>query len=304
MYIEIEKESKDDGSSLMKRRRYHKWAYKKLDTDKFSEAIEWGCVGITPISDVQQATKWLTEIITTACDFAMPRAKNPKRPGVYWWSSEIQNLRKDTQKARRMWQKVKAKGKNLEIILEKEEAFRSIKKELGNTIKRAKRRAWEELINTIDRDPWGLPYRIVLGKLRRSSPSLTEILDPDILLEILNKLFPDDDDNEQILSCDDEENDHLNSWRDEFLVSTEELYSILRKAGSSNKAPGIDGFKTVYIRRIPKILMDKIRNVFNACLRDGIFPKVWKRSILILIPKGELNMNQPKVRPIDRKSVV
>lgn len=56
--------------------------------------------------------------------------------------------------------------------------------------------------------------------------------------------------------------------------------------------------KSTYIRKIPKTLMDRIRDVYNACLQDGVFPKTWKKAILILISKGELDMSKPKVWPI------
>ena len=41
---------------------------------------------------------------------------------------------------------------------------------LQRTIKDAKVRAWKELIETIDRDPWVRPYRLVLRKLRVCLP--------------------------------------------------------------------------------------------------------------------------------------
>lgn len=47
--------------------------------------------------------------------------------------------------------------------------------------------------------PGGLSYRVVLGKLRRFSPSLTEILDSDVLKEIIGKLFPDNDNSRDTL---------------------------------------------------------------------------------------------------------
>lgn len=328
--FEIEKEEigKERGYLQIKRKKYQRWAYKRLDIDKFSEAIEWSCVGNNLISDVPKATKWLKKVLTKACDYAMPRAKNLIRTSVYWWFTDIQTRRKDCRKARRNWQKTKARGRDFEIILEKEEIYRSKRKELGNTIKKAKQRAWNELISSIEKDPWGLPYRIMLGKLRRSSPSLTETLDSEVLV-VIDKLFPEDDENFEdtrvntnnnkakdmyknsikisnvnmykssvYIQDNDDEMDHQNPWRNEYSVSTEELYSILRKTGSNNKASGIDGFKSTYIKRIPKILMDRIRDVYNTCLKDGIFPKAWKKAILILISKGELDVSKPKVRPI------
>ncbi|CAD1476684.1 unnamed protein product [Heterotrigona itama] len=44
-------------------------------------------------------------------------------------------------------------------------------------IRSAKTRAWDELIGTMDRDAWGRPYWLVLGKLRSRKPPATEALD-------------------------------------------------------------------------------------------------------------------------------
>lgn len=100
-------------------------------------------------------------------------------------------MRKSCNKARKCWQKEKSKGQ-IEVILEKEEEYRKIKKDLNTEIKKAKVHTWDELIKSIEDDPWGLPYRIVLKRLRRSHPSLSETLPLEILERIINKLFPQD----------------------------------------------------------------------------------------------------------------
>lgn len=43
-------------------------------------------------------------------------------------------------------------------------------------IYQAKEEAWKVLVSRIDDDPWGTPYRLVMGKLRSSAPYLTETL--------------------------------------------------------------------------------------------------------------------------------
>jgi len=68
--------------------------------------------------------------------------------------------------------------------------------ELGNTYKvkrkdraaiiKAKAQAWQELIDSVNRDPWGLPYKLVLGKLKPAAQALTELLDPENLGELLD----------------------------------------------------------------------------------------------------------------------
>ena len=50
---------------------------------------------------------------------------------------------------------------------------------LQQAIREAKARVWDELLKTIDREPWGRPYRLVLGKLRPTAPPLTESMEPE-----------------------------------------------------------------------------------------------------------------------------
>lgn len=43
----------------------------------------------------------------------------------------------------------------------------------------------------MDEDPWGLPYKLVLNRLRRSRPSLTETLELETLDRLFDSLFPE-----------------------------------------------------------------------------------------------------------------
>ncbi|XP_070529911.1 uncharacterized protein [Cardiocondyla obscurior] len=48
-----------------------------------------------------------------------------------------------------------------------------------------------ELVDTLEEDPWGLPFKIVLNKLRRAALSITELLEEDTAKRLVNSLFPD-----------------------------------------------------------------------------------------------------------------
>jgi len=73
---------------------------------------------------------------------------------------------------------------------EAESAYRLSKRAFRVAIKRAKNKSWGELISTINKDPWGLPYKIVMGKLRRSSPTMSETLERGNLDRLVMSLFP------------------------------------------------------------------------------------------------------------------
>jgi len=180
------------------------------------------------------------------------------------------------------------------VILKLEEVYRSRKRDLRIEVKRAKASAWDDLIRTIDQDPWGLPYRIVLKKLRRSTPSITEILNPEILNSTIEKLFPTD----PFWNLGTVSNTEEVEWRDEYDVDISELCNILRKRSGANKAPGMDGIKAIFLKHIPEIFLMQLRNIYNMYMRKEEFPKLWKKSILVFVPKGEMNLLTPKVRPI------
>lgn len=68
--------------------------------------------------------------------------------------------------------------------------YRRAKKQLRKEIKVAKLNAWQELINEVDIDPWGLPYLVILKRLRKSSLGLTETMDEKKIDKLLDSLFP------------------------------------------------------------------------------------------------------------------
>lgn len=71
-----------------------------------------------------------------------------------------------------------------------ESEYRAAKRTLKAAIREAKTKAWRELILTVNNDPWGLPFKVVMKKLRRVTPRITETLENSALERLLNSLFP------------------------------------------------------------------------------------------------------------------
>lgn len=241
----------------------------------------------------EKYTGWLMDLMKSACNVAAPLvALKNKRRQTYWWSTEIAELRNITVKARRIWCRSKNSSNNVDVISKKDDYVKA-KKTLRNAIKKAKNTAWTELINSIDSDPWGLPYKLVMGRLRRSSPALSETLDERILNRLLDSLFPGQPINlvppEIPLAADEEDLE----------VGIHELVRLIRKRPSKNTAPGPDNVKFSIWKKIPDIILRHLANLFTSCLRQGVFPKPWKRAMLVLIPKGSTSVpEEVKARPI------
>lgn len=169
------------------------------------------------------------------------------------------------------------------------------RKELRKEINRLKSAAWQELIDTIDRDPWGLPYKIVLKKLKTASLRLTEKLEEDLLDELLNSLFPIEHGPTTL-------GDWSNfTWSEDLEVNIGVVHKVIRKVSSSpSKVPGPDGFRRIIIKQVNDEFLEWIRYIYNLCLKLGEFPAAWKCASLILFPKPgpAVADTLPKVRPI------
>lgn len=146
----------------------------------------------------------------------------------------------------------------------------------------------------MDDDPWGLPYRLVLDRLRLAGPSLTEVLDEDVLNRTLSQLFPRNESEELALEALQEEvREGVPS------VSVNEITAIIRRKQGRNTAPGRDGIPLKAIGYLPEEGFGVLASLFTKCLEEGRFPKEWKRAILVLIPKQlPVDGDNPKVRPI------
>jgi hypothetical protein len=69
---------------------------------------------------------------------------------------------------------------------------------------------------------------------------------------------------------------------------------------NSKKAPGEDGITSNILQRAYKQFPKLINTIYNRCLRQGCFPKRWKRVKVIPItkPGKEESMDPSKYRPI------
>lgn len=66
----------------------------------------------------------------------------------------------------------------------------------------------------------------------------------------------------------------------------------------TNTGTGIDGVKAIVLKRIPDIMIQRMTQCFNICLKEGRFLNEWKKAALVLIPKSKIDLIDPKVRSI------
>jgi len=142
------------------------------------------------------------------------------------------------------------------------EAYRESKRSLQRAIIETRIRAWEELLETLERDPWGRP--------------VTESLHPWLLEEVVTTLFsppPADGGMVSPPGCQAEESFRIWEVRDDEVpgVTGEELAGAVRRMGAKNTAPGFDSIPGRAWVLALSVLGDCFRQLFDLCLRRERF---------------------------------
>jgi hypothetical protein len=232
-------------------------------------------------------TTWLTDI----SDMCMRRRSSIiGRKPVPWWSSTIADMRKAVFKSRRAYQKKRKKHGEVNCVAE-HNAYKAAKKELVVEISNAKARCWSELLDTVDRDIWGQPYKIVMKRLGRKRP-IPGLELPGRLERIVSALFPQP--RHLLMRAADE------SAPDRGYVpcTIGELISAA-KTLPNGKAPGPDGIPNEVVRAAALSVPSRFVHALNKCFDEGLYPDRWKVANLVLLPKPGRPLDDPSAyRPL------
>ena len=123
---------------------------------------------VEPAGSLEDTVRSTRQKVVAACDYSMPRSKRRQAKGsMYWWNDQLASLRRECLAAR--WRFTRSKGDSL---LHK--AWKKAKAALRRGIKKSRLQCWKDLIGEVEKDPWGLAFKIVTKKLvtRRKTPGL------------------------------------------------------------------------------------------------------------------------------------
>lgn len=251
-----------------------RWTLAKLDRDKFVAALlasSWPAED-GELRQLKEEVSRLREEIRDACDVSMPRSVPGPRTAVYWWSEQIAEARCAAIARRRVWKQ--NRGMPDEVNLREE--YSQAKYRLCHAINVAKKSSWDELLGTLDQEPWGRPYKIVRKKLKRWSLPIMEALESDFLGTVTDTLFPRSVEEEARDREDRVLDDGDDEWSEDLAISEMELTAAIRKMSARNAAPGPDNVHGKLVALAYGVIGSKIRRILTRCLREGIFPSLWK----------------------------
>ncbi|KAH8397738.1 hypothetical protein KR215_000932, partial [Drosophila sulfurigaster] len=211
------------------------------------------------------------ERLESACVGSMPSRVNPslRHTPVYWWNETIAAARRVCNHARRRYQRARGRPS----FLYWQTLFRESRKTLKNAIKESIKRCFLALCDTLDDDPWGKAYQIVIKRIgaRRSPPP------PDDLLRgIVMDLFPSVEEDNAWLP-DTASNDGLPLK----LVTSEEVLKCVRSMKQTG-APGPDGIPARALMLACSLHPEAFSAMLNKCLEEAVVPDRWKTQKLVL----------------------
>jgi hypothetical protein len=109
--------------------------------------------------DVERMAEQMQEVLTRACDAAIPRKKWHVK-SVPRWTPELTRAKRNVYRARRKFQ-----GARDPATREQEKLrYRSLGKEYTKKIKIAKIQSWQDFVSKEgNKEPWVIAYRTVAG---------------------------------------------------------------------------------------------------------------------------------------------
>lgn len=253
------------------------WNVNRLDRKALLDALPKtsGQVETNPDASGEEAERLIDQsmvLVSRACDVAMPkRAPNRRRKPAYWWNDEIAELRRQALALRRKAQRLRKKGDPRDAA----ERYVESKKRLGRAIKESKKRCWDSLCANVNEDVWGRGYQIVSRRLGCQAPEGPR--GPSTMENIVATLFPDHPDRQHT---------DIEVEGDVPVFTVGEVQASAKTLGN-RKAPGPDGIPVEVVKEIAKECPYLLLNMYNSCLRAGIFGQRWKLQRLVLLDKGK-----------------
>lgn len=276
-----------------------RWALRSLDVEALVEAsiVQAWQTPPRPVA-VEEEAEWFRDAMSQICDASMARAKPPlPRRSVYWWSQDISDLRTRCVDARRRYTRHRRlRRRDAEVNEQLYEEYRDCVKALQLSVRSAKERVWAELLEGLNRDPWGRPYKMVRGKIRPWAPPLTETLEPQLVEAVVSALFPNGTEYQPPEMAPE---DVVRGEDDEVPPVLDVELALAVRRLRANKAPGPDGVHgRVWVHAL-KHLGDRFRRLLDACLEAGRFPTMWKTGRLVLLKKDGRPADSPSAyRPL------
>ncbi|XP_066906581.1 retrovirus-related Pol polyprotein from type-1 retrotransposable element R1, partial [Halyomorpha halys] len=201
---------------------------------------------------------------------------------VPWWTPALTQLKKEYYRARRRYQECREESRHRYRVYR-------------NGVRFQKKKSWDEfIVEETEKNPWGIPYRVALGKVKplQVMAAIRVRGVQATTLEEAAKMYID-----YTYPRDDPSQDSA----EDGMVRRTTLYPPgtdlcppwdiwdLRLAVDRQRiggAPGLDSIDAAILKNSAPYIEEELLDIFNECLDKGYFPNKWRIADLRLLYKG------------------
>ncbi|GBP97348.1 Retrovirus-related Pol polyprotein from type-1 retrotransposable element R1 [Eumeta japonica] len=242
-------------SSLLRRFRD-----RDVNWDRFRTRLK-SCAGaLDGRVSAEEYARELCALIERAAHECLGEYKTNSTNRYEWWNARLDALRRRFGSVRRRWQKYKKTGRATENA---RVMFVRLRSEYRRAMAEAQESHFRDMADSGNENPWGLAYRTSAGRsktpgnvincIRFGEGSASSV--DDAIKAMLYALLPDDDPATDSV--------HHRQIRIAALTSP-----------SGAPAPPIRAGRA------------EMNLMYEKCVREGIFPGIWKEGRLVVLPKG------------------
>ena len=250
--------------------------------------------------DINECVNDFTSLLTSAMEHS--NSQNFIKDDKITSNTEIEKLLREKRKFRREWQQTRSPAAKLRLSIASKKLKRSLQLEedrqsrkyiesLTNN-KHTNYSIWKEAKDIKPPVEAQSPLRKADGTWARSAEDKA-----NLFACYLSTVFqPNPQTNDFVLG---ETLDTTQNYDDIIVVSPEDIDTIIKENINVRKSPGYDSITPSMIKKLPNVAIIVLSIIFNAILKLGVFPKIWKTSLIKMIPKpGKDSTIASSYRPI------
>lgn len=238
---------------------------------------------------IEALSEEIERTIIEAAKASMPLKKGYAK-SVPWWNRDLTKHKMRVNRLRKRAQR--ARGTDLEVELKT--VYQEARREYTKCAQKSRTRSWRQFVTTESRkDTFGGPYKVLMNKLpcdtvlhsiKRGEDS-TDSWESSARA-LLDELVPDNVADERDEAAADRLRRAYNGPRREVRWSTETVRKAIKRL-PNKKAPGMDGIDARMLKKAAEGEMGQIlTKLFNECLKQGVFPRRWKRGLVRTLLKA------------------
>jgi len=266
--------------------------------DRFTATV---VLRTSTMDSINKQAEGLMDVVVSAARASRVRKRATRKSLAPWWSDKLEQLRSETRGAYRQWNRVRTQATKAELAKKRRHYQREIRRGKSQFIR-------DFCTTAMNKDAQTALKQLKGDAAQKTAPG--ELLvngEIESDATTIMRTFADQFFHQEPPSTNLHTNTEEAAMRFADVTEPEEHPPITvnemdqaLKGLRKSAAPGINGVTVLLLSLVFSIIKLPLMNLFNLCLKKGIFPWAWKKAKVSVIRKpGKSNYMDPgSFRPI------